>query len=73
MALMFIITLLTNGLSAIHTFGEGELHDGDVGKGLLQVVGKSKGDGELVKSVWELQLSDVCLYSIYALVVVSII
>ena len=32
-----------------------------------------KGDGELVKAAWELQLSDVCLYSIYALVVVSII
>ena len=32
-----------------------------------------KGDGTLVKIVWELQLSDVCLYSIYALVVVSII
>ena len=32
-----------------------------------------KGDGTLVKTVWELQLSDVCLYSIYALVVVSII
>ena len=32
-----------------------------------------KGDGELVKTVWELQLSDVCLYSIYALVVVSVI
>ena len=32
-----------------------------------------KGDGELVKTVWELQISDVCLYSIYALVVVSII
>lgn len=32
-----------------------------------------KGDGELVKTVWELQISDVCLYSIYALVVVSIL
>ena len=32
-----------------------------------------KGDCELVKAAWELQLSDVCLYSIYALVVVSII
>ena len=32
-----------------------------------------KGDGELVRTVWALQLSDVCLYSIYALVVVSII
>lgn len=32
-----------------------------------------KGDGELVKTAWELQISDVCLYSIYALVVVSIL
>ena len=32
-----------------------------------------KGDGILVKTVWELQISDVCLYSIYALVVVSVI
>jgi len=32
-----------------------------------------KGDGELVKTAWELQITDVCLYSIYALVVVSII
>lgn len=32
-----------------------------------------KGDGELVKTAWELQISDVCLYSIYALVVVSVI
>ena len=32
-----------------------------------------KGDGELVNTVWALQLTDVCLYSIYALVVVSII
>ena len=32
-----------------------------------------KGDGELVKIVWQLQISDVCLYTIYALVVVSIL
>lgn len=32
-----------------------------------------KGDGEIVRTIWELQISDVCLYSIYALVVVSII
>ncbi|MCQ2068861.1 MAG: hypothetical protein MJY68_07190 [Bacteroidaceae bacterium] len=32
-----------------------------------------KGDGVLVKTAWELQISDVCLYSIYALVVVSVI
>ena len=32
-----------------------------------------KGDGELVKTAWELQISDVCLYSIYALVAVSVI
>ena len=32
-----------------------------------------KGDGEIVRTLWELQISDVCLYSIYALVVVSII
>ena len=32
-----------------------------------------KGDGELVKTVWELQISDVCLYSIYALVIVSVL
>ena len=32
-----------------------------------------KGDGELVRTVWQLQLSDVCLYSIYALVVVSVL
>ena len=32
-----------------------------------------KGDGELVRTVWALQLTDVCLYSIYTLVVVSII
>ena len=32
-----------------------------------------KGDGEIVRTLWQLQLSDVCLYSIYALVVVSVI
>ncbi len=32
-----------------------------------------KGDGELVKTAWELQISDVCLYSIYGLVVVSVL
>ena len=32
-----------------------------------------KGDGVLVKTLWELQLTDVCLFTIYALVVVSII
>ena len=32
-----------------------------------------KGDGDIVRTIWELQISDVCLYSIYALVVVSII
>lgn len=32
-----------------------------------------KGDGEIVRTAWELQISDVCLYSIYALVVVSVI
>ena len=32
-----------------------------------------KGDGEIVRTFWQLQLSDVCLYSIYALVVVSVI
>ena len=32
-----------------------------------------KGDGELVKTAWELQISDVCLYSIYGLVIVSVL
>lgn len=32
-----------------------------------------KGDGELVKTAWELQITDVCLYSIYGLVVVSVL
>lgn len=32
-----------------------------------------KGDGEVVRTVWQLQISDVCLYSIYALLIVSVI
>jgi len=32
-----------------------------------------KGDGTLVETAWELQISDVCLLSIYVLVAVSII
>lgn len=32
-----------------------------------------KGDGVLVKTAWELQISDVCLYSIYGLVIVSVL
>ena len=32
-----------------------------------------KGDGVVVRTIWELQISDVCLYSIYALVVVSVL
>ena len=32
-----------------------------------------KGDGEVVRTAWQLQISDVCLYSIYALLIVSVI
>jgi len=32
-----------------------------------------KGDGEVVRIVWQLQISDVCLFSIYALLIVSVI
>jgi len=32
-----------------------------------------KGDGEVVRTAWELQITDVCMYTIYGLVVVTIL
>ena len=32
-----------------------------------------KGDGEVVRTAWELQITDVCMYTIYGLVVVTVL